>query len=101
MTWTNRDSNEGDHRAPSREEIECLCILHAVGVAGCPTGELASRLGLSPSLSSSVAEGAEPLIRRGWLDRADDRFSLTEAGHTWLTERLSDLKVGDVSQHRA
>jgi DNA-binding MarR family transcriptional regulator len=76
---------------PSREEIESLCILHAVGVLGCPARDLAARLGLSRELASAVAAGIEPLIRAGWIERRDEHVSLTDAGRQQLDRRLSDL----------
>jgi hypothetical protein len=82
---------KGKNRGPSREEIETLCVLHAVGPHGCPEGGLAARLGLSPALASAVAEGIAPLIRAGWVDLQDDQLSLTESGNRRLRERLSEL----------
>jgi DNA-binding MarR family transcriptional regulator len=78
-------------RGPSREEIESLCILHAVGPHGCLVRDLATLLGLSAGIASAVAAGVEPLIRAGWVDRRDDQFSLTEPGREWLKNRLSEL----------
>ncbi len=85
--------DEGESRAPSREEVETLCILHAVGPHGCPRADLATRLGLSSALAVAVAEGVEPLVARGWLALHDDRFSLTGPGHDWMQTRLSELGI--------
>lgn len=90
-----RTADDGDkRRGPSREEIENLCMLHAVGPRGCRMGDLPARLGLSATLVSAVAECVEILIRLGWLEQHDDdHLLLTDAGHAWLGERLADLKV--------
>jgi hypothetical protein len=77
--------------SPSREEIETLCILHAIGPHGCHTYDLATQLGLSPGLAQVVADGIQPLISLGWVDLNDNHFSLTESGHAWLEERRSAL----------
>ena len=58
----------------SRSDIETLCVLHAVGKAGCRAGDLATRLGLSASLASAVADGMGGVIHSGLLDRSDDRY---------------------------
>ncbi|MEK6607997.1 MAG: hypothetical protein AABZ30_10080 [Myxococcota bacterium] len=84
---------DGESHGPSRAEIEILCILHAVGPRGCPVGELAMRLGLSPALASAVAEGAQALVSTGWLELDDEQLALTDAGRARLTQRLSDLGV--------
>jgi len=89
---TNAFDDE-QRRAPSREEIESLCILDAVGDDGCEAGELAARLGLSPTIAYAVAEGAAPLIGAGLLERRGDRFTLTDSGYAWLRERLTELDV--------
>lgn len=90
---THQQSAHDETPAPSREEVETLCILHAIGPGNCPKGDIATRLGLSSALTTVVAEGIEPLIARGWLELRDDRFWLTEAGHAWMKRRLSELGV--------
>ena len=78
---------------PSREEIETLCMLHAVGLDGCSVAELPARLGLSPTLAAQFALAIAPLVGRGWLARDGDRISQTETGRERLTLRLSELGV--------
>lgn len=85
------DSGGGENRGPSREEIEILCILHAIGQHGCRADNLATLLGLSPGLASAVADGIGPLISAGWVDLHDDHLSLTDAGFQRLTHRLLEL----------
>ena len=85
-----RDENVQNPKL-SRAEIETLCILSVVGKGGCPAGDLASRLGLSPTLASAVAEGMTILEDQGILERVDDKFSVTEAGAEMLTTRLATL----------
>lgn len=82
---------DGQKPAPSREEIETLCILHAIGPHGCHVDDLAALLGLSPGLASVVAAGIQPLIFAGWVELHDTQFSLTDAGREWLQERRSTL----------
>ncbi len=91
MKRRSANGEDDEKPGPSREEIETLCILHAVGPHGCPVHDLARLLGLSPGLAPAVAAGVEPLIRAGWVDRRDDQFSLTDTGQEWLKARLSDL----------
>ncbi len=86
--------NHGDEDAiqmPSREEVETLCVLHAVGPSGCPVGDLAARLGLSATLAPTIAEGMQTVVRRGLLDRLDERFTWTEHGRELLLRRLTEL----------
>lgn len=90
MSHTNEDSI---HK-PSRGEIETLCILHAVGPSGCRAGDLAARLGLSPTLASVVVHGIERMIFGGLLDQDDEWFRLTERGRETLTKRLAELGLG-------
>lgn len=77
----------------TREEIENLCILHAVGDQGCPLADLPERLGLSPTLVAAVAESLTGLIGLGWLVR-NEKVMLTEEGRAWLGRRLLELGVG-------
>ena len=86
-------SSEEDHPGPSREQIETLCVLHAVGLGGCRTEDLAERLGLSPTLAAVVAGGMDALVMRGWLEEGKGRFAVTESGDEWLKQRLVDWGV--------
>lgn len=79
---------------PSREDIECLCILHAVGKGGCFVADLAGLLGLSPGLSPAISEGIKPLIAAGWLQLHDDRLTRTDQGAAWLQDRLAAFLKG-------
>ncbi len=89
-----KDSDD-DVPGPSRAEIETLLVLYVVGSDGCACDELASRLGLSQTLSHAVANGLGFLVLAGWLeqDETENRFSLTEAGRLKLTSRLAELGV--------
>lgn len=69
--------------APSRAEIEALCILDAIG-AGCYLFELGMRLGFSPELAAAVATSVEPLQDAGLVEQRDGRLFLTDAGSAWL-----------------
>ncbi len=77
----------------TREEIETLCLLHAVGPHGCPVGELAARLGLSSTVASAVAESIVPLVGAGRLAMDDGSIRRTREGDRWLAQRLSELGV--------
>ncbi len=79
------------HTKVTREEIETLCLLHAVGPHGCPVGELAARLGLSATLAPAVTESIAPLIGTGRLAMTDNIVTRTATGDHWLTQRLSEL----------
>lgn len=78
---------------PSRAEVEILCILLAVGPAGCGLGELPGRLGLSPTLVHQVTYAADTLVRRGLLILAADQYVWTPAAHAHVTTRLAELGV--------
>jgi predicted transcriptional regulator len=91
MKQGRTDGEDDKKSGPSREEIESLCILHAIGVAGCRVNDLARMLGISAGLAFAVAASVEPLIRAGWVERCEDQLSLTVAGHGWLMKRLSEL----------
>lgn len=69
--------------APSRAEIETLCILDAIGT-GCYQYDLARRLGFSPELAAAVATSVEPLRDAGLVELRDGQVFLTEAGSAWL-----------------
>jgi hypothetical protein len=77
-------------KGPSREEIETLCILHAVGQRGCRNDDLAPRLGLSSSLARAIVAGVEPLVIQGWLFREETRLVLTDAGRERLKGSLAE-----------
>jgi DNA-binding IclR family transcriptional regulator len=83
--------SDGEYRGPSREEIESLCLLHAMGERGCLTTDLAKGLGLSPALASRLVHAVTPLVQAGWVEVQDDRFSVTDAGAAWLADRLAAL----------
>lgn len=89
-TW---DTAASTSRGPSREEIESLCILHAIGARGCRGSELATRLGLSPALAGLVSESIGPLVSAGWVEQEEERISRTDRGSRWLKQRLSDWSV--------
>lgn len=83
---TRQPPGVGKNGAPSRAQIETLCILDAIG-AGCYQLQLAERLGLSPELAVAVATSVEPLREQGWVYvGSDSMLSLTEAGRAWLNE---------------
>jgi len=73
----------------SRQEIETACVLYALGSEGCTGEELASRLGLGPSLTTVVVGVVESFVAEGWITRADDRFVITIAGREWLRRRVA------------
>jgi hypothetical protein len=95
MNETANDHDSEDNKSrPSREEIETLCILHAVGGVGCDAGDLSVRLGLSTTLASAVAESIQPLVAEGLLQNEDGWIERTDGGDRRLTARLAALGVG-------
>jgi hypothetical protein len=85
--------DEDKPSGPSRADIETLCLLYAVGVAGRTAEELAHRLGLAAGLAGAVGEAAGTLIDGGWLEAHGDRFVLTVEGRNHLVRRLAGLGV--------
>jgi hypothetical protein len=77
----------------SREDIERLCILYAVGPGCSGPCELAERLGLSLSLCNEVIEAILPLENTGMLESVEGRILLTEVGSEYLTESLAQLQI--------
>lgn len=87
-------TNESKPTGPSRGEVETLLLLDAVGASGCYGIEVAGKLGLSPTLANTVAEGLEPLVLEQLLHRAEDgKITLTDKGATLLRDRLSGLGI--------
>lgn len=85
-------SDSGERRsAPSRGEIECLCVLSAISDDGLEVKELPVRLGLSPLLVKPVSEALAPLVNAGWVQDSDGRHSITQPGREWLKERLGEF----------
>lgn len=72
----------------SRQEIETVCIVYALGTDGCTAEELTSRLGLGPSLTAVVVGVLESFVAEGWIARGDDRFFPSIAGREWVRRRL-------------
>ncbi len=88
---TEHDNEE--QKGPSREEIETLCILYAVGTNGCNERELVTRLGLSHTLTSAVIESIQPLLVANRVVLDEGRIACTDAGHQWLRERLAKHRI--------
>lgn len=78
---------------PSREEIETLCILHAVSARGCSVADLPARFGISSALESALLGALDPLVARGWITVEGGRVSRTQAGSDRLVGRLGELGV--------
>jgi predicted ArsR family transcriptional regulator len=88
----SKDTNEP--RRPSREEIETLCILHAVAANNAATfSDLADALGLSRDLAAAVERALEPLVARDLLAVHDGLVRSTPTGEGWLLRRLVELGV--------
>ncbi|MEO7328127.1 MAG: hypothetical protein ABI193_06090 [Minicystis sp.] len=87
------DHIDGDVRKPTREEIETLCVLHAVGHRACSLVQLASCLGLAPSLAPAIKVAIEALTGAGWLILAGEMVSRTDEGGAYLAARLEELQV--------
>ena len=90
--WNVSDMSEPERGARlSRQEIEVLCILHAVG-SGCALDELVVRLGFPGQLAEVVAEAIEPLIAAGELTADGGMVGVTAAGRAHLSARLSFIE---------
>lgn len=61
--------------ALSPADLQVIWVLYVVGTRGCPVLDLASCLGLSNSLAEGIAEGKNPLLIEGLLDRTKDGSS--------------------------
>jgi len=82
--------SDNDRQTPfARGEIECLCIMQAIGRDGCTLLELAARLGLADALTEAVSETVSPLFQQGRIEMREDRLRLTEAGQSCMHERLA------------
>lgn len=86
---TKPQETQNEKHPPSREEIESACILYVIGRAGCPADKLATLLGLSPQLTTAVANSVAPLVNAGWVVQNNQQLSLTDAGQLWLKEHLT------------
>lgn len=78
---------------PSREEIETLCLLYAVGEGRRSLTDLTSRLGLSPALVGAVTESIQPLVTAELLELDEQGVTRTDAGARHLDDRLRGLGV--------
>lgn len=85
----HESASSGERSGPSRQEIETLCILHAIGSSGCPVADLAPRLGFPTTLGGVVSESVNLLIFEGRVERRDERFALTDTGRDWLLTTLA------------
>lgn len=84
--------SDNDRQTPfSRAEIECLCIMQAIGRDGSTVLELAARLGLSESLADTISEAISPLLQQGRVEMREGRVVVAETGQSWMRERLAAL----------
>lgn len=86
-----KDSQHTERSRPSRQEIEALCILHAIGDDGCEAHALAGRLGFPNTLANTISLGASSLVEQGLVCVEAARFSRSDKGARWLRERLAEL----------
>ncbi len=80
MNTSDQSEETKNPKGPSRQVIEELCLLGAVGSGGCTVDELTRRLGLSPLLSEAVEKSAMTLVRQGYLSLTEAQIWQTEAG---------------------
>lgn len=84
--------DQNDPKTPfARGEIERLCIMQAIGSDGSTMLELAAELGLSGSLVDAVSAAVSPLLQHGHVEMREVRLAVTEAGQSWMHERLAAL----------
>lgn len=87
MNSTSHPSSEQPRL--SRAEIETLCLLTAVGSAGCSLAQLPARLGLSPMLEDPLSAATRPLVDTGLLAIDGDRFLVTQRGADLLASAFA------------
>lgn len=81
-----------DPKTPfARGDVERLCIMQAIGPDGSTVLALAAELGLSESLVDAVSEAVSPLLQQGHIEMREVRLVVTEAGQSWMHERLAAL----------
>jgi hypothetical protein len=76
----------------TRAQAETVCLLHAVGADGCPTSEVATRLGLSRGLANAGNRAAQRLLDLGLLELEDATYRRTPAGTKYIGDSLSALR---------
>lgn len=92
MTATT-DAGDDRIEPPSRAEIETLCLVYLARGTGCSLGDMAEGLGLSRDLARVLEDAISPLMAAGRLEERDGIILATEAGKSWLRDRLSKLGV--------
>lgn len=88
------EDEDAEGKGPSRELIEKLVLLEAIGTRGCSLEELTVLLGLSMGLVSAVAESTTPLVSDGFVFREGVRVTVTPAGEAWFEQQLAHLSPG-------
>ncbi len=92
-----RDAGSDDTKPmvprPSREEIESLCVLHAVGSGGCSTADLAAGLGFSRELGRTLDRAVQQLVASGCLEVRSEGIFVSSGGNEWMRSRLAALGV--------
>ena len=81
-------NNANGNRKLSREEIESLCLLAALGNESCTAVALTERLGLSPALADAVDQSIATLVTCGRVQRNDSGLEVTAAGIAWYQDRI-------------
>jgi coproporphyrinogen III oxidase-like Fe-S oxidoreductase len=66
-------------------------MMQAIGHDGSTVLELAAKLGLSESLVDAINEAVSPLLQQGRIEMREDRLVVTEAGQSWMHQRLAAL----------
>jgi hypothetical protein len=86
------DQDAETPRAPSREEVENLCLLCSIARSPCSFEELAERLGLCRELGPAMGAAVEALVSTSRAQVADGILSITAEGREWLRSRLFQLE---------
>lgn len=76
-------------RSLSRESVESLCLLHAIGDR-CEIVDLPARLGLAASLTKVLAEAIAPLVAQGLVLQSGEVLGVTSAGRSWRDDPTGD-----------
>ncbi len=79
----------------SRDRVEKLVLVHAVGDSPTTAAQVTARLGLHPHLAEAVGEALEELLRLDLVEvDEDEQFSRSARGARELAEVLGAVGAG-------
>lgn len=86
------DESHEDTKRLSREDIETLCVLEALGEGRCESGVLAMRLGFDTQHADVVRAAAVAISKKGYVTLDEASVTRTPEGTGWLRECLTAIK---------